>query len=172
MIQGVPGHLHILGSSEQLRAMFRPATSPPTLFTLILLTGVSVLALNMFLPSLANIATDLNADYALGTDTTIKARYNINGGVDGFTGVGTLGLQQKWNILTGLKLDFGYQYTFENFGRTGNDLQFRQPFAVGQGASGLGTNGQTAFNVGFEYTDDADFKVSGRWERRHLRGLR
>lgn len=109
----------------------------------------------------------LNADYALGEDTTLNARYNINGGVDGFTGVGTLGLQQKWNVLPGVRLDFGYQYTFENFGRTGNDLQFRQPFAVGQGASSLGLAGQTSFNVGFEYTDDTDFKVSGRWERRN-----
>ncbi len=47
--------------------MLRPASSPPTLLTLILLTAVSVLALNMFLPSLANIAADLNADYALVT---------------------------------------------------------------------------------------------------------
>ncbi|AFY37218.1 hypothetical protein Lepto7376_0822 [[Leptolyngbya] sp. PCC 7376] len=109
----------------------------------------------------------LNADYALGTDTTINAKYNINGGVDGMTGIGTLGLQQKWHVLSGLRLDFGYQYTFQNFGRTGNDLQFRQPFAVGQGASSLGLDGQTSFNVGFEYTDDANFKVSGRWERRN-----
>lgn len=39
--------------------------SPPHLVTLIALTAVSTLALNMFLPSLANIAVDLQADYAL-----------------------------------------------------------------------------------------------------------
>lgn len=33
--------------------------------TLVVLTGLSVLSLNMFLPSLANIASDLEADYAL-----------------------------------------------------------------------------------------------------------
>ena len=38
--------------------------TPPHLATLILLPGFSVLTLNMFLPSLANIAADLNADYA------------------------------------------------------------------------------------------------------------
>ncbi|MEM6932410.1 MAG: multidrug effflux MFS transporter [Pseudomonadota bacterium] len=43
----------------------RPAKSPPALLTLILLTAFSTLTLNMFLPSLANIAIDLNADYAL-----------------------------------------------------------------------------------------------------------
>lgn len=43
----------------------RPATTPPRLLTLILLTAFSTLSLNMFLPSLASIADDLQADYAL-----------------------------------------------------------------------------------------------------------
>lgn len=42
----------------------RQANTPPALLTLILLTAFSTLSLNMFLPSLANIATDLQADYA------------------------------------------------------------------------------------------------------------
>lgn len=41
------------------------ATTPPKLFTLILLTGVSVLSLNMFSPSLVNMAMDFGADYAV-----------------------------------------------------------------------------------------------------------
>lgn len=45
--------------------MMAPATSPPRLPTLVLLTGLSVLSLNMFLPSLANIAAELQADYSL-----------------------------------------------------------------------------------------------------------
>lgn len=43
--------------------MFK-AQTPPALATLILLTAFSTLSLNMFLPSLANIATDLDASYA------------------------------------------------------------------------------------------------------------
>lgn len=39
--------------------------SPPRLITLILLTWLSVLSINMFLPSLANIAAAFEADYAL-----------------------------------------------------------------------------------------------------------
>jgi len=39
--------------------------SPPRLVTLVLLTGLSVLSLNMFLPSLRQIADGLQADYAL-----------------------------------------------------------------------------------------------------------
>jgi len=42
-----------------------PARTPPHLATLILLTAFSALSLNMFLPSLANIAADLEADYSL-----------------------------------------------------------------------------------------------------------
>ena len=41
------------------------ATSPPRLLTLILLTGLSVLSLNMVLPSLTNMAADFQVDYAL-----------------------------------------------------------------------------------------------------------
>ena len=42
--------------------MYHPKT-PPHLLTLILLTGFSPMSLNMFLPSLANIAVDLETDY-------------------------------------------------------------------------------------------------------------
>ena len=41
------------------------ATSPPGFFTLVFLTGLSVLSLNMFLPSLANIAQTFEADYGI-----------------------------------------------------------------------------------------------------------
>ncbi len=41
------------------------ATSPPGLPTLILLSGLSVLSLNMFVPSLANMAVDFRVSYAL-----------------------------------------------------------------------------------------------------------
>ncbi|MEO0819343.1 MAG: Bcr/CflA family efflux MFS transporter [Pseudomonadota bacterium] len=43
----------------------RPARTPPRLVTLILLAALSTISLNMFLPSLASIAADLEADYAL-----------------------------------------------------------------------------------------------------------
>jgi len=43
----------------------RKASSPPALATLILMTATSTVTLNMIVPSLANIALDLKADYAL-----------------------------------------------------------------------------------------------------------
>ena len=45
--------------------MLRSATSPPRIVTLILLTGLSVLSLNMFLPSLSNMAAEFQVDYSL-----------------------------------------------------------------------------------------------------------
>lgn len=45
--------------------MVSTAKSPPRFVTLVLLTGLSVLTLNMFLPSLPSIAADLEAVYTL-----------------------------------------------------------------------------------------------------------
>lgn len=44
---------------------FRAATTPPHITTLVLLTGTSVLTLNMFLPSLAHMAEDFEVDYGV-----------------------------------------------------------------------------------------------------------
>ena len=46
-------------------SLMRAATTPPHLHTLILLTAFSPVTLNMFPPSLANIADDLQTDYAV-----------------------------------------------------------------------------------------------------------
>lgn len=45
--------------------MFRPATSPPHLATLVIMTAMSVLTLNMFLPALPGIAASFDTDYAI-----------------------------------------------------------------------------------------------------------
>ena len=41
-----------------------PATTPPSLLTLILMTVVGILSLNMMIPSLANMAADFDVTYA------------------------------------------------------------------------------------------------------------
>ena len=45
--------------------MICAASAPPRLFTLVLLSGLSVVSLNMFLPSLSNIAAEFQAGYGL-----------------------------------------------------------------------------------------------------------
>jgi MFS transporter, DHA1 family, multidrug resistance protein len=45
--------------------MISASSAPPKLFTLVLLSGLSVVSLNMFLPSLSNIAAEFQAGYGL-----------------------------------------------------------------------------------------------------------
>lgn len=45
--------------------MLFSAASPPRMLTLVMITALSVLSLNMFLPSLSNMAEDFQADYAV-----------------------------------------------------------------------------------------------------------
>ncbi|MCP5084283.1 MAG: multidrug effflux MFS transporter [Alphaproteobacteria bacterium] len=47
--------------------MFNAATSPPRVASLIMLAGLSVLSLNMFLPSLSNMAETFQVDYAVAS---------------------------------------------------------------------------------------------------------
>ncbi len=59
--------------------MFSAATTPPRFLTLVLLSGLSVLTLNMFVPSLSAMARDFETDYAL-----------INLSIAGFAGMTAL----------------------------------------------------------------------------------
>jgi MFS transporter, DHA1 family, multidrug resistance protein len=45
--------------------MFTAAKTPPHMMTLVVLTGLSLVSLNMFLPSLARMAEDFQVDYSL-----------------------------------------------------------------------------------------------------------
>lgn len=51
--------------------MISAASAPPRLFTLVLLSGLSVVSLNMFLPSLSNIAAEFQAGYGLLSSMSI-----------------------------------------------------------------------------------------------------
>jgi DHA1 family bicyclomycin/chloramphenicol resistance-like MFS transporter len=51
--------------------MISAASAPPRLFTLVLLSGLSVVSPNMFLPSLPNIAAEFQAGYGLLASTSV-----------------------------------------------------------------------------------------------------
>jgi Bcr/CflA subfamily drug resistance transporter len=51
--------------------MISAASAPPTLFTLVLLSGLAVVSLNMFVPSLSNIAAEFQAGYGLLASVSI-----------------------------------------------------------------------------------------------------
>jgi len=65
---GEPEWRSLLEKKDHARArvpMPLPATSPPRFATLILLSGLSILTLNMFVPSLTSIARHFSVDYAV-----------------------------------------------------------------------------------------------------------
>lgn len=60
--------------------MLNAATSPPRVTTLVLLSAISVLSLNMFLPSLAHIAEEFGVSYAVA-NLSISAYLAITAGL-------------------------------------------------------------------------------------------
>ena len=47
--------------------MLPAAKTPPRMLTLVILTGLSIVSLNLIAPSLAHIAEDFQVDYAIAT---------------------------------------------------------------------------------------------------------
>ena len=113
-------------------------------------------------------SADLLGEYKLGTDTTFTGRYSVIGGANNAASTqGALGINQRWQILPGLRMSFGYEHVFGSFTTaTATGTSFLQPFAVGQSSSALTFQGGNSYNVGVEYTDNPDFKASARFEHR------
>jgi hypothetical protein len=115
---------------------------------------------------------DVVGDYELWENTNLTGRFSVLGGNNGAIGQGAIGLNHKWNIAPGLNLDLAYEYVAggDYFAETGTGVQYAQPYAVGDGTSSLGFTSGHNFAVGFEYTDDPDFKASARYEYRTSSG--
>ncbi|MCF4967639.1 TonB-dependent receptor [Nostoc sp. CMAA1605] len=110
---------------------------------------------------------NINGEHKLGTDTTLTARYSILGGANELTTQGAVGLNNRWMIAPGLRLNLAYEHIFGSFfNRTAAGQQFAQPFAFGQSASSIGFNGGDSYSVGLEYSDNPDFQASARYEYR------
>ncbi|MGF1673503.1 MAG: hypothetical protein ACFCUV_07440 [Rivularia sp. (in: cyanobacteria)] len=110
---------------------------------------------------------DTLLDYNLAKDTTFNGRYSVLSGFNGLQGQGALGVNHGMPIAPGLRLSLGYQYVFKNiFNATAAGDRFPQYYAVGQTASSLGLFSGSVYSVGLEYTDNPDFKASGRFELR------
>ncbi|AUS99885.1 hypothetical protein CLI64_05490 [Nostoc sp. CENA543] len=114
---------------------------------------------------------NINGEHKLGTDTTLTARYSILGGANELTTQGAIGLNNRWMIARGLRLNLAYEHIFGSFfNRTAAGQQFAQPFAFGQSASSIGFNGGDSYSVGLEYSDNPDFQASARYEYRTSSG--
>ncbi len=109
----------------------------------------------------------VNGEHKLGSDTTIIGRYSILGGANELTTQGAVGLNNKWTISPGLRLNLAYEHVFGNFqARNATGQQFSQPFTVGQAASSIGFNGGDSYSIGLEYSDNPNFQASTKYEHR------
>ncbi|RUR78749.1 TonB-dependent receptor [Chlorogloeopsis fritschii PCC 9212] len=113
----------------------------------------------------------VNGEYKLGSDTTLIGRYSILGGANELTTQGAIGLNNRWTIAPGLRLNLAYEHVFGSFfRRTAVGSQFAQPFAPGQSASAIGFDGGDSYSVGLEYSDNPEFQASARYEHRSSSG--
>jgi hypothetical protein len=113
----------------------------------------------------------VNGEHKLGTDTILTGRYSILGGANELTTQGAIGLNNRWTIAPGLRLNLAYEHIFGNFfGRTAAGQQYAQPYAFGQAASAIGFDGGDSYSVGLEYSDNPQFQASARYEHRSSSG--
>lgn len=110
---------------------------------------------------------DTILEHKLWENTSVTGRYSVISGFNGITGQGAVGLNHRWVVAPGLRVNLGYEHTFSNSSiSTAAGTRFTQPYAVGQSASSLALLGGDVYSVGVEYTDDPDFNASARFEHR------
>ena len=110
---------------------------------------------------------DTILDHKLGDNTTLTGRYSMISAFNGITGQGAVGLNHRWVITPGLRVNLGYEHTFTNSGiPTAAGLRSAQPYTVGQTAAALALLGGDVYSVGLEYTDNPNFQASARFEHR------
>ena len=110
---------------------------------------------------------DTILEHKLSENTSVTGRYSVISAFNGITGQGAVGLNHRWVVSPGLRVNLGYEHTFSNTSvNSAAGERFRQPYAVGQSAASLALLGGDVFNVGVEYTDNSDFQASARIEHR------
>ena len=116
----------------------------------------------------ANSITSLEtiSEYHLDENTSITSRYGLIGGYNGVTGQGAIGLNHRWVISPGLRVNLGYERIASDLlNPTAAGTPFAQPYAVGQSAASLGLLSGESYSVGVEYTNDPNFQASARVEK-------
>ncbi|MBD2778314.1 hypothetical protein ICL16_41310 [Iningainema sp. BLCCT55] len=119
------------------------------------------------LPGNSFTTLDTIVNHKFSQDTNLSGRYSVLSAFNGLQGQGALGLNHGIRIAPGLRLSLGYEYIFKNiFNATAAGSRYEQYYALGQTASTLGLFSGSIYSVGLEYTDNPDFKASGRFEFR------
>lgn len=107
-------------------------------------------------------------DRKISEDTTLTGRYSILNGINGWSSQSAIGLQHQFKLSPGLRVNVGYErISGDLLTYTGAGQQYAQPYAVGQSAASLGLASGDSYSIGFEYTDNPNFKASGRFEKRN-----
>lgn len=134
---------------------------------------VTVRLAQQFVESTSEINTnsftslDIISDKRLSDDTTFTSRYSILNGVNGWSSQSALGLNHRILLAPGLRMNLGYERVATDlFAYTAAGQQFPQPLASGQSAASLGLSSYTSYAIGLDYTDNPNFKASGRFEYR------
>jgi hypothetical protein len=111
---------------------------------------------------------DTLVDYKLTNNTDLTSRYSILNGAGQWTSQGAIGLQHRWKVSPGLRINLGYEKIVGS-GLNLNALgqPFAQPYAVGQTAASIGYVGGDSYNIGFDYVDNPGLRFSGRYEKRN-----
>jgi uncharacterized protein YegP (UPF0339 family) len=110
---------------------------------------------------------DTLLEQKLSEDTAVTGRYSVLSGFNGLQGQGAVGLDHRWAIAPGLRINLGLEHVFKNvFNATGTGAVFEQPYAVGQSASSLGLFSGTVYSAGLEYSDNPNFQANARVEFR------
>lgn len=110
---------------------------------------------------------DTILSHNIGKNTTLTGRYSVIGAFNEVVGQGAVGINHRWVVAPGLRVNLGYEHTFSNNNiPTAAGVRFLQPYAIGQTAASLALLGGDVYSVGIEYTDNPDFKASGRFEHR------
>lgn len=110
---------------------------------------------------------DIISDRKLSDDTTFTSRYSILGGINGWASQSAMGFNHRLRLAPGLRMNLGYErIAIEQFAYTAAGQQFAQPVAAGQSAAALGLSNFTSYSVGLDYTENPNFKATGRFEYR------
>ena len=110
---------------------------------------------------------DTIVEQQIGENTSVTGRYSVISGFNGITGQGAVGLNHRWVISPGLRVNLGYEHTFSNSSvPTAAGTRFLQPYAVGQSAASLALLGGDVYSVGVEYSDNPNFQAAARIEHR------
>ncbi len=116
-------------------------------------------------------SAELLGEYKLAADTTLTGRYSVLGSANASTTQGAVGLNHRWVVAPGWRLNLGYERVFGNFAtNTGTGTQTLQPFSVGQSTATQALQAGDNYNLGVEYSDNPDLKASARYEYRTSSG--